>query len=852
MVRSSLVLSFFLMTIYLLIGQAQVYSTLQGGPWDQPSTWVDGVVPAPGDDVVLVGPVTVEGLTFCHNLTIMPGGSLMAQSNFQPYMFTASGTIWNQGTIDGDNSLFPLAFTIGGDLFNEGTWKSFQIVFNDTLSHILRAEPGSLFSPTFVYADSAHIISDRDAFLDNVEFRAHKLELQLDHVTQQPTTFHFLNGSILRVDEIVGQDNAIAGDASSYIWSPVNFGQPVFQDLHVQGETVVSVNVTVEGNFVIDDTLRFIDNFTSIRTFSVIGNVVNNGVIMPNNLGYGFAWDCEGNVSNMGFWQSNVLTFTGTGIYHLFTDLNYTFNPSEIHAWNSTIISDASLRFDDVNIQIRKLILQPGHDLFLQLHSILRVDTLTGNHNRLHCNDASELWWTATANGAPVYENIILDGTARVNSNLVFEDTLVVEGAMQLVDGLTTNKTITVKGNVKNIGAITYNNLNYGLLFTVEGDLENRGQWQSAVITMSGTGTQHVFTEPSQAFNPFGFHAWNSTVISDTSLRFDDVDVQIKKLILQPGHDIFLQQHSIFRVDTLIGNHNRLHCNDTSELWWTATGTGAPVYENIILDGTARVNSNLVFENSLVVEGVLQLLDGSTTNRTMQVNGDLINTGSILPNNLGYWLFFTIEGDLENAGQWESGAVELKGTTTQQAAIPDSAAFQADLKLHAMRSGNQYQWMRDGMPLSDGGNIFGTHTAILTLSTITPADFGTYQCEIDSNGVTIFSREILINDVITGITPGEQPVSDESLMPKTFLLEQNYPNPFNPSTTIFYQLPRSSQVRLAVYDLLGREIVTLVNREQPAGEYSVKLNAGNLPSGIYLYRLEAGSFVQTRKMMLLK
>ncbi len=91
-----------------------------------------------------------------------------------------------------------------------------------------------------------------------------------------------------------------------------------------------------------------------------------------------------------------------------------------------------------------------------------------------------------------------------------------------------------------------------------------------------------------------------------------------------------------------------------------------------------------------------------------------------------------------------------------------------------------------------------------------------------------------------------------SQQPDNFQLGQNYPNPFNPSTTIFYQLPRSSQVRLTVYDLLGREIMTLVNREQPAGEYSVKVNAGNLPSGIYLYRLEAGSFIQTRKMMLLK
>ncbi len=852
MFKSTLTLSFFLMTVYLQIGQAQVYSTLQGGPWDQPSTWVDGVVPAPGDDVVLTGPVTVEGLTFCHNLTIEPGGSLMAQSNIQPYMFTASGTIWNKGKIDGDNSLFPLAFTVGGDLFNEGTWKSFQIVFSDTLTHILRAEPGSLFSPTFVYADSAHIISDRDAYLDNVEFRAQKLELQVDHVTQQPTTFHFLNNSIFRVDEIIGQDNAVAGDSGSYIWTPINVSVPVFRDIHIGGETVLNWNIMVEGNIVIDDTLRLIDNFTNTRSVSVSGNIENNGAVLPNNLGYGLTWDCDGNVTNSGVWESNVLTFTGTGSYYLFTDLTSTFNPSAIQALSCTIVSDSSLRFDDVTIQIRKLILQPNHDLFLQLHSILRVDTLIGNHNRLHCNDSSELWWTASGSGTPVYENILLDGTARVNSNLTFEGSLVVEGAMQILDGITNNKTITVNGNIENTGSITFNNINYGLMFTIAGNLENRGQWQSAAVTMSGTGTHHLFTDPGQSFNPVGFYAVNSTVMSDTTLRFDDVTIQIKKLFLQPGHDLMLQQHSILRVDTLIGNYNRLHCNDTSELWWTASGSGTPVYENIILDGTARVNSNLTFDGSLMVEGTLQMLDGSTTNRTIFVNGDLMNTGTIQPNNLGYLLFFTVEGNLENAGQWESGVVELKGTTTQQAAIPDSAAFLADLKLYAMHTGNQYQWMRDGAPLTNGSNISGATTAILTLSSVTPADFGTYQCEIDSNGVTIFSREIIINDVITGIPPDKQPINEGRVIPKSFSLGQNYPNPFNPSTTIVYQLPHRTHVRLTVYDLLGRNIMTLVNREQTAGEYSVKLNGVNIPSGVYVYRLEAGSFIQTRKMTLLK
>jgi len=88
--------------------------------------------------------------------------------------------------------------------------------------------------------------------------------------------------------------------------------------------------------------------------------------------------------------------------------------------------------------------------------------------------------------------------------------------------------------------------------------------------------------------------------------------------------------------------------------------------------------------------------------------------------------------------------------------------------------------------------------------------------------------------------------------PKTFLLEQNYPNPFNPSTTIRYQLPVASEVKLEVYDVLGKKIATLVNERQSAGSYQVVWNASGLSSGTYFYRLQAGTFTQTKKMILVK
>jgi len=94
--------------------------------------------------------------------------------------------------------------------------------------------------------------------------------------------------------------------------------------------------------------------------------------------------------------------------------------------------------------------------------------------------------------------------------------------------------------------------------------------------------------------------------------------------------------------------------------------------------------------------------------------------------------------------------------------------------------------------------------------------------------------------------------SENQLIPQQYALYQNYPNPFNPSTKIKFQIPENSFVTLKVYDVLGNEVATLVNQEKPIGSYNVEFDASSLPSGIYLYQLQAGNYFETKKMILLK
>lgn len=91
-----------------------------------------------------------------------------------------------------------------------------------------------------------------------------------------------------------------------------------------------------------------------------------------------------------------------------------------------------------------------------------------------------------------------------------------------------------------------------------------------------------------------------------------------------------------------------------------------------------------------------------------------------------------------------------------------------------------------------------------------------------------------------------------SAAPGAFTLDQNFPNPFNPSTTLRYSLPNAGQVTLKVYNVIGQEVATVVNEYQTQGTYSVKFDASKLSTGMYLYRISAGNFVQVKKMLLVK
>ena len=116
----------------------------------------------------------------------------------------------------------------------------------------------------------------------------------------------------------------------------------------------------------------------------------------------------------------------------------------------------------------------------------------------------------------------------------------------------------------------------------------------------------------------------------------------------------------------------------------------------------------------------------------------------------------------------------------------------------------------------------------------------------------MISSQNIINEIISSIRNKKVNITSKTILPDNFALYQNYPNPFNPITKISYELRVTSYVSLKVFDMLGKEVVTLVNQKQNGGRYEVEFDGSNLSSGVYFYKLETHEFKEVKRMILIK
>ncbi len=146
--------------------------------------------------------------------------------------------------------------------------------------------------------------------------------------------------------------------------------------------------------------------------------------------------------------------------------------------------------------------------------------------------------------------------------------------------------------------------------------------------------------------------------------------------------------------------------------------------------------------------------------------------------------------------------------------------------------------------LPEPGNI-----SAVTEWSLAGLEIGVYQWRLRAVDAAYVGSEIAIGEFSIGVVSVGDPGNN---LPQSYSIEQNYPNPFNPATTIRYSIPNEGLVSLKVYDLIGEEVATLVNEIKQPGNYAVTFDAKNLSSGVYFYKMQAGSFIETKKFLLMK
>ncbi len=166
-------------------------------------------------------------------------------------------------------------------------------------------------------------------------------------------------------------------------------------------------------------------------------------------------------------------------------------------------------------------------------------------------------------------------------------------------------------------------------------------------------------------------------------------------------------------------------------------------------------------------------------------------------------------------------------------------------------------YILDVTPGDDNGTIVASYVADLsTLAGGSAVVFasGFLNPAANQNGEAFGIFAALADGTVIGFSSDVTDIGDSeiSTIPSDFSLNQNYPNPFNPSTTISFSIPQSEFVSIKVYNIIGKEVTTLISREMSAGNYDVQFDASNLSSGVYFYQFQAGTFNEVRKMNLIK
>ncbi len=607
---------------------ATVNSTVSGGNWNATTTWIGGVVPASTDDVILNGPVVVNGFFTCRNLTIQANANMVnhaANTNL-----TINGNLVNNGTVSNDPTLWVFTVIVNGNLTNNGTWKPIRTQLGATSAQVISASVGKWFEGEFTILNASNTVS----LGSNVAFKDNHLYLNKAKIDADGFVFYTLkhnvhNGWIL-------SNNTIHLDQSFFDFSKLS------GNFTLEGKTIVGYSDTLTGNIILLDTIY---NQSAATRLVVDGNLTNNGALTNDANGYPFEVNLRGNFHNNGYWNPRYTNLDANVDQTLSQTsgkwLEGQFNISDLSG-NINLASDIAFKENHLYFNGGKI---NGREfLFYTLKHNLHNGWIESS-NRLHLDqsffDFSKLSGNFTLEG-----KTIVGYSDTLTGNIILLDTIYNQSAATR---------LLVYGNLTNNGALTNDANGYPFEVNLRGNFHNNGYWNPRYTNLDANVDQTLSqTSGKWLEGQFNISDLSGNINLASDIAFKENHFYFNGGKINAGNFVFYTlKHNLH--NGWIESSNRLHLDQSFFDFSKLSG-------NFTLEGKAIVGYSDTLKGNITLTDTIVNHSASTA---LLIDGNLTNNGVLQNDVNGYPFEVYLRGNFHNNGYWNPRYTYLDAKTDQ-------------------------------------------------------------------------------------------------------------------------------------------------------------------------------------------
>lgn len=715
--------------------KAQIHSTIAGGPWDSTWTWEGGIVPGITHDVIINGTVFATHAE-CNNLEIAAAGIL--ENNYYLYDATVYGNVINNGTIRNQTgAASPFAINVHGNISNNGTWNNYKISLLGTNDQLITSTSGNIFQcEDFVgLKNTGTVIFEGVNTFNSADIRFPGSNLA---VTIHPNSAIYLINSKWSNGDIIGsgETSVIYGGGTNNTNAAKLYSLSM-TDLSFEGELNIS-NCSTNGSIVNNAILQ--NDFYGYSLY-IYGSILNNGTIRNYPEASGFPVLLFGNATNNGIWMNQSITFGGGD------DQVFMCTPGNSISTGQFINNKAEGKItipNDITFTNTNLIMN-GNLMEIADNCILDLQNSTINQGKVYAStEGASFIQNKDANSNDMnseYGNIILTGEHNLSNTTYKGD--VTNNAIVQNDFF--GFTATIEGTLINNNTIKSYPGGTGFTLNLKGNIVQNGIIYDIMINLTGNSIQEISCETGKVFSPYSLTSNNTAneLNGLTNLRFENTFINLNNdaLIMNDGRYLSLSggqlENAQLMPETESSSPLRLHMENNAKL------ITSNLYDATLEGRVICAPTN--FHGNIVNNGILE---NDFYTYSINIFGDLYNSGIIRnqPNNSP--LYINISGDLTNNGDWINSRTILNGTTDQAITIRNANSITGLLRFESDIVTSPFEWNFNGTPIDPASTDFsGEDTQSLHwLVPVTNSYLGFFNC-ITGGGT---SRNITIGESYGG------------------------------------------------------------------------------------------------------